>query len=156
MSKKKGIPLDQFLKPDTNITNWAEEDDDLGPPGRYDLHSSANASPAWFLLILTGGPACKSHSARKLRRTRQPPVCAVLDTVPFPTAPKHQFAESAGEPSRAHPDLPDQPPWKVYIGNVPYELNPRDIEDVFKGLQVSCHALGRCPSCLLCSLQVEA
>ena len=29
MSKKKGttVPLDQFLKPDTKITSWAEEDD---------------------------------------------------------------------------------------------------------------------------------
>ena len=33
------------------------------------------------------------------------------------------------------PDVPDQPPYKIYIGNVPYELTEEVLSDVFKGLQ---------------------
>lgn len=74
--------------------------------------------------------------SRKHSRFSQIILHAVPDAAPLPTLSKHQAAEPAHEPSRTHPDLPEQPPWKVYIGNVPYELTERDVEDVFTGLEV--------------------
>lgn len=53
MSKKKGIPLDQFLKPDKNITNWAEEDDDFGPEGQSNVSDPRRLSLA---SVATGAP----------------------------------------------------------------------------------------------------
>ncbi len=42
-------------------------------------------------------------------------------------------AGGRGAPALA---LPDQPPFKAYIGNVPYELDEEVIEHFFRGLKV--------------------
>jgi len=44
-------------------------------------------------------------------------------------------AEPAREAFKSLPEVPDQPPYKVYIGNVPYELTDGDLSDLFKDLQ---------------------
>ncbi len=44
--------------------------------------------------------------------------------------PEVYHAEVAG------PVLPDRPPFKVYVSNVPYELDEAVVERHFKGLQV--------------------
>ena len=55
---------------------------------------------------------------------------------PLPTRPgASPAAESAREAFKSLPEVPDQPPYKVYIGNVPYELTEGDLADLFKGLQ---------------------
>jgi len=55
---------------------------------------------------------------------------------PLPTRPgPSPAAEPAREAFKSLPDVPDQPPYKVYIGNVPYELTEGDLSDLFKDLQ---------------------
>lgn len=62
---------------------------------------------------------------------------ADLPVFPSPSRPG---AAAAAEPARndftSMPGLPDQPPYKVYLGNVPYELTKEDLSDVFKDLQI--------------------
>ena len=55
---------------------------------------------------------------------------------PLPTRPGASAAQPAPEPFRQLPNVPDQPPYKVYIGNAPYELAPEDLSGLFKGLEV--------------------
>ncbi len=55
---------------------------------------------------------------------------------PLPTRPAASpVAEPAREAFKSLPEVPDQPPYKVYIGNVPYELTDKDLSDLFKDLQ---------------------
>lgn len=59
------------------------------------------------------------------------------------------------------PPLPDRPPFKVYLGNIPYDLDEEVVADFFSGLDVSAPqrqggaAAGRCrqrpaPTCRRC------
>lgn len=40
------------------------------------------------------------------------------------------------------PPLPDQPPFKAYLGNIPYDLDEEVVAHFFQGLEVSQHEIG--------------
>ena len=56
---------------------------------------------------------------------------------PVATPPGASAAQPPQESFKSLPGMPDQPPYKVYIGNVPYELAPKDLSGLFKGLEAS-------------------
>ena len=65
-------------------------------------------------------------------------VCVAVPAAPLPSRPEARSAAAAEPATGPYYDLPDHPPYKVYIGNVPYELQQADVADFFRDLQVSC------------------
>lgn len=129
MSKKKGttVPLDQFLKPDTKITSWAEDED-------FDADCTANAARP---LVPSLGPILCGVTELFLLGS----ALFAVPTAPAPVPARPETrapapAASAESLRSTFYDLPDHPPYKVYIGNVPYELQQGDLVSFFRGLQV--------------------
>lgn len=140
-SKKKGttVPLDQFLKPDTKITSWAEDED-------FDADSKPCRSVTRGLLCAT---PCDHHMQTCGMQPRafcleSHRLCRAVPVSPLPTRSTAPAAEPMHDTFKSQSDLPDQPPYKVYIGNVPYELTKDDLSDVFKDLQASLTTLFTC------------
>ena len=71
-------------------------------------------------------------------------ICAAgPDVGPLPTAPG-QGSSSVGSPTARSSgaaafgrDLPDAPPYKVYMGNVSYDLTDAAVRDLFRDSRVS-------------------
>ena len=133
-SKKKGItvPLPEFLG-DKKITSWAEDED--YDADRKRCLSLTSACHVYHHCRYSRPPA---QSSRKMCAVpiAHSPLCRAVPVFPSPSRPG---AAAAAEPARndftSMPGLPDQPPYKVYLGNVPYELTKEDLSDVFKDLQ---------------------
>ena len=64
-------------------------------------------------------------------------ACVAVPAAPLPSRPEGRPAAVAEPVTGPYYDLPDHPPYKVYIGNVPYELQQADVADFFRDLQVS-------------------
>lgn len=73
--------------------------------------------------------------------------------------PKQQMSQLEEEQEQevyyeemAGPALPDRPPFKVYVSNVPYELDELMVERYFEPLQVREPGMGSLPAPLQCQL----
>lgn len=55
-----------------------------------------------------------------------------------PAYPEEERGGAAGyTPFSAAPPLPDRPPFKAYLGNIPYDLDEEVVAHFFRGLDVS-------------------
>eukprot|EP00891_Asterochloris_glomerata_P001435 jgi/Astpho2/1435/fgenesh1_pg.00025_%23_42_t len=158
--KKKSVPLTEFLRPDNNIKSWADEEMEEGKhvaalhgctalKGLH-LHSCVNA--AWQLRWAANSLPCFGRTqAQQMASSRW--QCAFLlcalgtkppwpDVGPLPTAPG-QGSSSVGSPTTRSSgaaafgrELPDAPPYKVYMGNVSYDLTDAAVRDLFRDSRI--------------------
>lgn len=63
---------------------------------------------------------------------RMPPTSSTSTTVILPTAPKASRSNDI-DTSR----VPNAPPYKAYIGNIPYDADENALREFFSGLKVN-------------------
>ncbi|OQR92070.1 hypothetical protein ACHHYP_04110 [Achlya hypogyna] len=101
-------------------TSWADDDND------DHFHAPARAAPAPAAVeedVHHGNDARdESHRGRRHSGENQDRR---------PRRGSHEF-----EQKREKLPVPDRPPFKSYVGNLPYQMNEDDLADFFKGLNV--------------------
>ena len=61
-------------------------------------------------------------------------LCAAVSVaVPLPSETLPPASQSQAV---LDPDIPRRPPFKAYISNISYDIQPEHIEDLFRGMQV--------------------
>lgn len=97
--------------------------------------------------MLTGSPSpCMLPAVESLQGLTSPrspyPTSPGPQASPRPHYPGEERPPYDGPPSfAAGPPLPDRPPFKAYLGNIPYDLDEEVVADFFQGLEVGLHAV---------------
>lgn len=93
----------------------------------------------WLLALHVPG-SLPTHARRACAAAAEEGIPLHAQPNLAPLAVKEEEAEAYPEP--AGPALPDRPPFKVYVSNIPYELDDNVVERYFQGLRVGAAGIG--------------
>lgn len=105
------------------VTNWADDVDES--PGELQYFEQLS----WTEIC--GNVSCPAELEQLCLTLAL--YAAVSVAVPLPTETLPPASQS---PAVFDPDIPRRPPFKAYISNISYDIQPEHIEDLFRGLQV--------------------